>query len=298
MGGAHVRAVRFPSVALCLVLGLLTTVALAWAAALLVPLAPLSQQVRVQLMPNGGRSFGGRGGGWFSLPPPSGVVALDGDHLQPWLLRVERLGATRVIWFEKGRIYNRTTIGPPGGSSAAVSSWSLATDTRDDPNFRRGDVRLPSNLRRRIEGIPQDVWGVMEDQRGWPMRALKWQAVAPRYETNERAGHEDADVYKSRWAIEFPPMDQQRGGLAELRALPLMPVWSGLIIDTALFAGVWWIVLVSPRLVRASLRRRCGRCPACAYDLRGDLPGGCPECGWGRRAGEAARPEGASVAAE
>lgn len=29
-------------------------------------------------------------------------------------------------------------------------------------------------------------------------------------------------------------------------------------------------------------------CPACGYDLRGNAPAGCPECGWGRHAEESA----------
>ena len=40
--------------------------------------------------------------------------------------------------------------------------------------------------------------------------------------------------------------------------------------------------LFGPTLFISLRRRRRGRCPACGYDLRGDLSAGCTECGWNR----------------
>lgn len=58
------------------------------------------------------------------------------------------------------------------------------------------------------------------------------------------------------------------------------PIWRGLAINLAF----WWLlafgVLSIP--LRPWLRRRKGRCPKCAYDLKRDFESGCPECGWGR----------------
>lgn len=43
------------------------------------------------------------------------------------------------------------------------------------------------------------------------------------------------------------------------------------------------ITLRTPRWAqRATWRRRAGKCPKCAYELRFDFRHGCPECGWGR----------------
>lgn len=282
---ARVRAVRFPSIVLCILLGFGTTIAIAWAAAAFVPLAPLSRQLRISVTGAGRVQVWERSEGWFALPPTSGVVALDGDHLQPWLFQLKRLGAQRLIWFEKGRVYSRRNVGPPGASSAAVTNWSLATGTRTDPGFRKGELALPASLRRKVEASEQPVWGVMEDRRGWPLLALKWQAVAPRYEIPLMSA--DERVYAFRWAIDIPEPQSATSGFADLRALPIMPVWVGLIGNTLFFAGAWWVVLLAPRSLRARLRRRRGRCPACAYDLCRDLAGGCPECGWNRRAGAA-----------
>lgn len=282
MSARRVRAVRLPGIPLCLVLGLVTAIAVAWAAAAFVPLEPNSA-VRIGLTPAGTRISSGDG--WTVIPPTTGVVATDGDHLQPWLLRLDRLGSQRLMWFEKGRIYSRPDIGPPGGSSAAVANWSLAISTRQNPGFVHGELKLPANLGAAIEADAQPVWGVMEDRRGWPLLAFKWQAVAPRYEMPVPPPvlpTGDDEVYAVRWAIPLSDAAHASGSFAELRSLPIMPVWAGLAADTLIFAGAWWLVLLAPRPLRAGLRRRRGRCPSCAYDLRRDLAGGCPECGWNR----------------
>ena len=69
---------------------------------------------------------------------------------------------------------------------------------------------------------------------------------------------------------------------ASFVALPYMPLRRGLALDTLAFGAAWLIVLLTLRTGRNALRRRRGRCPACGYDLAGDLGAGCPECGWGR----------------
>ncbi|HZW06575.1 MAG TPA: hypothetical protein VFF65_05580, partial [Phycisphaerales bacterium] len=52
-------------------------------------------------------------------------VAVWGDHLKPWHMRLSTPWSTRLLWFEKGRVYG-STRGNPQASSAAVSSWSFA----------------------------------------------------------------------------------------------------------------------------------------------------------------------------
>ena len=66
------------------------------------------------------------------------------------------------------------------------------------------------------------------------------------------------------------------------RVLPLRPIWPGFASNTIFYAAVLWLPIRGPFVLRRHLRRRRGRCLKCGYDLRGDLPGGCPECGWNR----------------
>ena len=71
---------------------------------------------------------------------------------------------------------------------------------------------------------------------------------------------------------------QSNQGVARL--LPLLPVWTGLAVDTLVFAGGWWVALTGWTRIRAWRRVRNGLCCVCAYDLRGQASGTvCPECG-------------------
>lgn len=66
----------------------------------------------------------------------------------------------------------------------------------------------------------------------------------------------------------------------ELRALPLRPIWLGLIVNTAFYAALsaaLWAGLIAFRSWRRAVR---GRCTRCNYNLTGLGPGTpCPECG-------------------
>ena len=67
-------------------------------------------------------------------------------------------------------------------------------------------------------------------------------------------------------------------------ALPVRPRGVGLLADVIFWALASVIACISATRVRAALRRRRGRCPACAYDRSGNA-GRCPECGHDDAAG-------------
>lgn len=63
----------------------------------------------------------------------------------------------------------------------------------------------------------------------------------------------------------------------KVRALPWLPIWPGLIINS-IFWGVFAFVVVSIlRWTRRTLRQRGNLCPACAYPIGASLV--CTECG-------------------
>ena len=66
------------------------------------------------------------------------------------------------------------------------------------------------------------------------------------------------------------------------RTLPLRPLWRGLALDVAAWAGLLWLVTLGPFEIRRIARRAQGQCVQCGYDLRGEDAAGCPECGWSR----------------
>ena len=65
------------------------------------------------------------------------------------------------------------------------------------------------------------------------------------------------------------------------RAMPLRPIWMGMITNTIFYAALCMAMLIAPGMVRRRWRRRRGRCAACGYDLRGQIEARCPECGAG-----------------
>ncbi len=66
------------------------------------------------------------------------------------------------------------------------------------------------------------------------------------------------------------------------RVLPLGIIWTGFASCTVLYASAWLIVLHMPFMftnLRQQIRRRRDQCIACGYDLRGAEHEVCPECG-------------------
>jgi hypothetical protein len=115
---------------------------------------------------------------------------------------------------------------------------------------------------------------------GWPLRALRREAAVP---------PSVGGLAPTLWAS--PPWMSIRGP----SAIPYVPIWSGLIVDTVFYAMLWWLLVVAiqpvarlrpVRVARESWRARQGRCAACGFDLRFDLARGCPECGWRRSRAE------------
>ncbi len=119
---------------------------------------------------------------------------------------------------------------------------------------------------------------------GWPMRAFwcEFKTDAhPFFCWDEATECRGGLVLKSGYGrLSYPTY------LPDTRVIPLRPIWTGLAVNSAIFAAGWWLIV----LVFIHIRRRTsaharimkGLCPKCAYDLRGDFPSGCPECGWNR----------------
>lgn len=106
---------------------------------------------------------------------------------------------------------------------------------------------------------------------GWPMLALSaevwWKPFGRDYIYPVKGG-----ILVS--AKEASPQDA-------VKALPLTPIWSGLITNTAFFTSLWLGLFYAPaifRRVRGELWRRRGQCMTCGYKLLGDQAV-CSECG-------------------
>jgi ankyrin repeat protein len=146
------------------------------------------------------------------------------------------------------------------------------------------------------EALPAPPWSVLryaepperalrEQATGWPMLAM--------YSRREYTSHEVAYSVDSIWFDETERIGsigvaaRKPHTAADYQTLPLIPMWRGFAVNTALACVSWLVVLrmlVLPRAVWRWWRRRAGRCAGCGFDLRFTSSAQCTECGLDRRA--------------
>jgi hypothetical protein len=124
---------------------------------------------------------------------------------------------------------------------------------------------------------------------GWPLHCLAFEdACTPKESWG--SGGPRVLVYDVKTgamtasAIEFDPLGNLKPFYHAIEIgdnqLPIFPLWPGLLANTAIYGGAWAVLLGVPVLLRRWLRARRGGCPQCGYSREGlkvDAP--CPECG-------------------
>jgi hypothetical protein len=110
---------------------------------------------------------------------------------------------------------------------------------------------------------------------GWPRPAMwlvhDWKGSG--------LGAADARFFHGRYALWLGASEPQVG---YPRALPIRPVVSGLVSNTASYVGAVMATFLSAGLVRRWIRRHHSQCPTCGHFLP-ETDGICPDCGEGRR---------------
>jgi len=159
-----------------------------------------------------------------------------------------------VGWFERGS--NTGMFGPP--PQDILPPWVT------DP--------APS---------PDSISGVLERARvflavGFPFRTA-W-CDAHTHTVNKDRSRVNHDT---RGGVRLPFGNLHTSVVGPMPAtLPLRPIWTGVLLNTLVYAAVLVIFMWAGRGVRAHSRFRRGRCPRCAYSLNGNYSRGCSECGW------------------
>ena len=144
----------------------------------------------------------------------------------------------------------------------------LETVDRIDPGWGLGSA----GLLQRIDPPQPRTGGTTVIGTGFPMIAL-WQSQDHGMWEDSYVG---ALVFYRGWPT------KPRGLHGPRVALPFLPIWPGVLVDTGFWAGFWALPVFGSSCWRRRRRRRHGRCMDCGYDLCGSIDGGCPECGWGR----------------
>jgi len=269
--------------ALCILLGAVTTWMVAWGIEILdwrspAPPGLKSTQAREPLVPPG--------------------LALSDQHIVSVHDRPAPFGTLRRSWeiLEFADEHEQELVereGPARKSSKALEpsiGWEryIAHQRTAWKNGERLDDLAAkfdaSHLWRFVGDLPETTMEI--HQAGWPGAAAEkawvWQqgVVSP--------GSPYGSRMQWHWSIEVVPGPTVFFGMPNdggLR-LPLRPIWPGFLLDTGFYGVLWAVPFFGLPLLKQSRRKRKGRCPNCAYDLKRDFQSGCPECGWRReRAG-------------
>jgi len=127
---------------------------------------------------------------------------------------------------------------------------------------------------------------LMEYRWGWPTAALFHREIfIKRYFTNGRSHFMETanaiDLRKIPERREFTKPVSPRGDL-----IPVGILWVGILSGTAFWGLLWMCTIMGALWLKQTIQVYRGCCPKCGYCLEGLDAVGCPECGWGRGAGD------------
>jgi len=255
---------------ICFMLGLATTVAVAWGCALLVD-------------PTRGRSIGSVRSGdedWsYWVFDAAGATTV--QRTPDWTMSILDQGGAMM-----------TLAGIPDSDAARLGlnplhqpQSHIEMEMHGNTLVRSAVPALPRWSAVHQPPAPHELQmhgTIIEDARGWPARALvsETRVQSPLWGSLlSTFGIANSPVVTTRWGICLRQPTVSSIGQVQLHLLPLRPLWPGLAMDCGLYSLGWILLLVVPGALRRGLRRRHGLCVVCGYDLRATVEPRCPECG-------------------
>ena len=149
---------------------------------------------------------------------------------------------------------------------AVACAFALRQEVLWDTDFDRFPEIRKKNL-------GYEIWYVWDE----PNRRLHWRSGFPMI-AFEAYQQPPGELTPPRFGLLMHRLiNMGPGSIRHTRVLPLLPLWPGFAINTIFYAAILWVVFFAPGMVKRTLRRRRGQCPACAYPV-GTSPV-CTECG-------------------
>jgi hypothetical protein len=185
--------------------------------------------------------------------------------------------ARKLYWLQHGQPIgtggtdiSKVSLLPPSSAHGDLTRLSRAADLYNSDDWGTQSLR------------PNDIepWSnVLDDARGFPFLSFwcSWRSV-PVGDTTLTEAWASVDRDKIYGGILLPDHTSLYQYDA-LRALPYYPIWSGLALNTAFYAFIFFTVVRTTRAFKQSLRHARGLCPRCKYDRQHDYRQPCPECG-------------------
>lgn len=190
-------------------------------------------------------------------------------HEYWYAIRIDELDDEQFTEF--GRLFRGIDgIAFHRGLSQSASHHQSEWDARQAESY-------PHSLAARFIGDALEG-GVTVLEIGWPFSTVRqvtmsWPTALP------VTGPHDPASFEIPWLKGNDPVWSWAPAASGPIRLPYRPNWPGLAINTAFYGGIFAIPLFGVPALRRTLRTRCGRCPACNYDLSATPEGPCPECG-------------------
>ncbi len=244
------RATRH--LALCLILGLATTLGIAWGSAMI----PANY---------------GRASTLYALGP---ILSMGGRYTSSSEIeRRDSFACTRLLAMQPRRTAVRPVRNPYTNANVESLVLNIAPPSPqalDVPAWRPLGVAAIRLDRPTDNRILNREWTLIET-RGWPCRALLFE---------EHGARGARQVIVGGLAVPHWQNKELIGWRGYGVTLPYIPIWRGLLANTAIFAAAWSVLLYGVPLVQREIRRRKGHCVKCGYDRQGlDADARCPECG-------------------
>jgi len=152
-----------------------------------------------------------------------------------------------------------------------------------EPSFTQQDQhRIWSQLQTRYTDVDQgqstSMYSTMKS--GWPALSASSSGAVNLSNFNPDGSFEK----QIDNAVGVPILDAAKASPMSASVwFPFRPIWTGMLINTAFYAIVFWILLSIKRAYRHARRMHKGKCPICCYELGFVFIDGCPECGWRKK---------------